>query len=82
MPTPTSDGLWAKEPPNQAADVRLILSGKFLDATKQLKGEQGCGQTHRRVAAKPAARGCPPVSEPGSLLCSLTWNVGGSAVLA
>ncbi|KAG2492692.1 hypothetical protein HYH03_009106 [Edaphochlamys debaryana] len=31
------DGLFAKEPPGQSADIRLILSGKFLDAAKQLK---------------------------------------------
>ncbi|KAG2430676.1 hypothetical protein HYH02_013673 [Chlamydomonas schloesseri] len=31
------DGFWAKEPPAQSGDVRLILSGKFLDSAKQLK---------------------------------------------
>ncbi|EFJ52817.1 hypothetical protein VOLCADRAFT_120210 [Volvox carteri f. nagariensis] len=31
------DGLWSKEPPSQPADVRLIISGKFLDSAKQLK---------------------------------------------
>lgn len=33
-----ADGLWSKEPPQQAGDVRLILSGKFLDSSKVLKG--------------------------------------------
>lgn len=31
------DGAWAKEPPSQSGDVRLILSGKFLDNSKALK---------------------------------------------
>ncbi|PNH06568.1 Membrane-anchored ubiquitin-fold protein 4 [Tetrabaena socialis] len=31
------DGLWSKETPAQAVDVRLILSGKFLDSAKGLR---------------------------------------------
>mmetsp|Transcript_32003 Transcript_32003/g.95592 ORF Transcript_32003/g.95592 Transcript_32003/m.95592 type:complete len:130 (-) Transcript_32003:760-1149(-) len=31
-----SDGPMASEPPGQASDIKLILSGKFLDATKPL----------------------------------------------
>mmetsp|Transcript_32002 Transcript_32002/g.95589 ORF Transcript_32002/g.95589 Transcript_32002/m.95589 type:complete len:96 (-) Transcript_32002:760-1047(-) len=31
-----TDGPMASEPPGQASDIKLILSGKFLDATKPL----------------------------------------------
>lgn len=30
----------AKEPPTSPNDIKLILSGKFVDATKPLKGER------------------------------------------
>lgn len=32
-----TEGVMAKEPPTQAADIKLILSGKFLDSAKPLK---------------------------------------------
>lgn len=41
-----ADGLWVKEPPAQSGDVRLILSGKFLDSAKQLKGEWRFSHQH------------------------------------
>lgn len=31
------EGLLAKEPPSSANDIKLILSGKYVDATKPLK---------------------------------------------
>lgn len=33
-----SEGPLAKDAPLQTADIKLILSGKFLDAAKLLKG--------------------------------------------
>jgi hypothetical protein len=37
-----ADGPMAKEPPTKAGDIKLILSGKFLDSTKALSGASPC----------------------------------------
>ena len=33
-----TDGAWVSETPAQVADIKLILSGKFLENAKALKG--------------------------------------------
>ena len=36
-----ADGAWALEAPAQVADIKLIVSGKFVEASKPLKGKRG-----------------------------------------
>lgn len=64
------DGPMAKEPPTQSMDIKLILSGKFLDATKPLKDyRKDMGELQpdtvvtMHVVVRPSAA---PKKQPGS----------------
>lgn len=57
-PACPADGSWSKEPPSQAADIRLILSGKFLDNAQALKGEWVVEGSGLGSPCSPIA--CPP----------------------